>query len=118
MTARIASVDRTSKEYKLASAVQKLQTLGSRQMSKSELKLIEDYNDVQNINGDAIILYLLKEQFGFSSEDLLKLFHSCRALLKELSRGTDGIYGLIPQVASLKEECGIDLVSLYEEETS
>lgn len=114
-------VPKTISKYQNAkNAKTKLDNISRKLLSKDELALINGISDKFDVNTDASILFILNQNYGFTAEQLREFWDAVRALQKaELEANHEmATYDYIPQVQTLKDSLGIDIIAWNEEEVT
>ena len=98
-------------------AAKKAENICKKLMTTAEQDILMKNYDAANMNCDAVCLYVLHKEFGFTAEQLKTYFDKVTATFmtekdEDLYRAS---YGVIPQRTALKDELGIDLDAWYEE---
>ena len=108
----------TSKYQNAVNAKTKVDNIMKKLLSESEKELVQGISDKIDINTDAAILTVLNQKYGFTAEQLRTFWEEVRTLqIEEVHKDKDlCTYDYIPQVKSLKENLGIDIIAWNEEE--
>lgn len=94
-------------------AMDKLQKLACRWLTSNELDLVMRSNRQSGKNQDAAIFYILHEEFDFTAEQIIELFHKYQEKYAMMERNFDVSIADIAEVELLKD-IGVDLDAMYE----